>query len=100
MAEGVNGGPARFYRRRSLAEQREAFQIATAQVAALEAKAEQITSDAEVRINRLDLQTLKLKQQETKSAARKRPQPTTPLESVAIDSRPQASRVLETPKRS
>ena len=31
MTEGANGGPARFYRRRSLAELREAFQIATAQ---------------------------------------------------------------------
>lgn len=44
MAEGVNGGPARFYRRRSLADQREAFQIATAEVAVLEAKAEQVSS--------------------------------------------------------
>ena len=33
MAEGVSGGPARSYRRRSLAEQREAFQIATAEIA-------------------------------------------------------------------
>ena len=39
MAGGVSGCPARFYRRRPLAEQREAFQIATAEVAVLEAVA-------------------------------------------------------------
>lgn len=71
MAEGVNGGPARFCRRRSLAEQREAFNIATAEVAVLEAKAERVTADAEVRINKLDIKILKLKQQEAKAAARK-----------------------------
>lgn len=95
MAEGVNGGPARFYRRRSLAEQREAFQIATAEVAVLEAKAEQVTADAEVRINKLDLQILKLKQQEAKAAARKRPHPNTRQHSVAIGSGPQDSGVRE-----
>ena len=100
MAEGVNGGPARFYRRRSLVEQRETFQIATAEVAVLEAKAEQIKADAEVRINKLDLQILKLKQREAKSAARKRSQPTTPLQSVVIGSGPQATSVREMKKRS
>ena len=79
MAEGVNGGPARFYRRRSLAEQREAFQIATAQVAVLEAKAERITADAEVRINRIDLQILRLKHQDAKATAKKRSRPKTQL---------------------
>ncbi len=52
MAKGVNGGPARFYRRRSLAEQREAFQIASAEVAVLEAKAGRVAVAAEERINR------------------------------------------------
>ena len=75
MAEAVNGGPARFYRRRSLAEQREAFQIAAAQVAVLEARAEQITADAEVRINRIDVQILRLKQQEAKATAKERSRP-------------------------
>ncbi len=77
MAEGVNGGPARSYRRRSLAEQREAYQIASAELAVLKAKEEQITAAAEVRINRLDLQILKIKQQEAKASARKRFQPKT-----------------------
>lgn len=95
MAEGVSGGPARLYRRRSLDEQREAFQIATAEVAVLEAKAEQVTADAEVRINKLDLQILKLKQQEAKAAARKRPHPNTPPHRVAIGSGPRGTGVRE-----
>ncbi len=77
MAEGVNGGPARSYRRRSLAEQREAYQIASAELAVLKAREEQITADAEVRLNRLDLQILKIKQKEAKASARKRFQPKT-----------------------
>ena len=71
MAEGVNGGPARSYRRRSLAEQRETFQIASAELAVLKAKEEQVAADAEVRINRLDLHILKIKQKEVKAVARK-----------------------------
>ncbi len=77
MAEGVNGGPARSYRRRSLAEQWEAYQIASAELAVLKAKEEQITADAEVRLNRVDLQILKIKQKEAKASARKRFQPKT-----------------------
>jgi hypothetical protein len=46
MAEAVTGGPARFYRRRSLAEQDEAFQITTAQSAVVEAKAAKVAADA------------------------------------------------------
>ena len=95
MAEGVSGGPARFYRRRSLAEQREAFQIATAEVVVLEAKAEQVTANAEVRINKLDLQILRLKQQEAKAAARKPPHPNTSQHDVAIGSRPRSIGVRE-----
>lgn len=95
MAEGVNGGPARFYRRRSLAEQREAFQIATAQVAVLEAKAEQITADAEVRVNKLNLQILKLKQKEAKANAKKRSRQGTARNNVPIGSRPDPDRVQE-----
>ena len=75
MADGVNGGPARSHRHRSLAEQREAFQIASAELAVLKAKEEQITADAEVRINRLDLQILKIKQKEAKAVASKRIRP-------------------------
>ena len=71
MTEGVNGGPARSYRRRSLAEQREAFQIASAELAVLKAKEEQVTADAEVRLNRLALQILKMKQMEAKAGASK-----------------------------
>jgi hypothetical protein len=88
MAEGVNGGPARFYRRLSLAEQREAAQITSAEVAVLEARAERVTADAEVRVNKLDLQILKLKQKEARASARKRSNPTQPIEDVAIGSGP------------
>ncbi len=77
MAEGVNGGPARSYRRRSLAELREAFQIESAELAVLQAKEEQVAADAEVRINRLDLQILRMKQKEAKVGARKRLRPIT-----------------------
>lgn len=73
MAEAVNGGPARSYRRHSLAEQRGAFQIATAQVAVLQAKAEQITADAEVRINRIDLQILRLNSRKPKPTPKSDP---------------------------
>lgn len=66
MAEGINGSPARFYRHRSLAEQREALQIAAAEVAVLESKAEQVKAAAEVRINKLNLHIRKPKQQEAK----------------------------------
>ncbi len=93
MAEEVNGGPARFYRRRSLAEQREAFQIASAEVAVLEARAGQVTADAEVRINKLDLQIMKLKQKEAKANARKRSHPDTAVDDVSIGSRPDPARV-------
>ena len=100
MAEGVNGGPARFYRRRALAEQREAFQIASAEVALLEAKAGRVAADAEVRINKLDLQIMKLKQKEAKASARKRSRPGTAVISVPIGSGPDPSRVEESRKRS
>lgn len=43
----------------------------------MEAKAEQITADAEVRINRLDPQILKLMQEEAKASVRKRAQSNT-----------------------
>ncbi len=96
MAEGVNGGPPRSYRRRSLAEQREAYQIASAEVAVLKAKAEQITADAEVRISKLELQILKLKQQEAKAAARKRFRPDNNHQSVALGSRPRPCPCIRT----
>jgi hypothetical protein len=88
MAEGVNGGPARFYRRRSLAEHPEAFQIASAEVAVLEAEAGRVAAAAEVRINKLDLQIMNLKQKEAKATARKRSRPGTAVNNVAIGSRP------------
>lgn len=55
------------------------FQIATAQSAVLEAKAEQIAANAEVRINKIDLQILRLKQQEAKATAKERSKPKSQL---------------------
>ncbi len=100
MAEGVNGAPARFYRRRSLAEQREAFQIASAEVAVLEAKAGRVAADAEMRINKLDLQIMKLKQKEAKATARNRSRLVTAVDNVPIGSGPDLSSVQESRKRS
>ena len=47
------------------------------ELAVLKAKEEQVTADAEVRLHRLDLQILNIKQKEAKADARKRLRPNT-----------------------
>lgn len=70
MAEGVNGGPPRGYRRRSLAEHREAVERGRAELALLVAKELRITADSEAKLLKIDLQILKVKQEAAKSEAK------------------------------
>lgn len=70
MAEGFNGGPPRAYRRRSLAEHREAVERARAELALLTANELRITADSEAKILKIDLQILKVKQEAAKSEAK------------------------------
>ena len=69
MAEGFNGGPPRGYRRRTLAEHREAVALASAQLALLNAKEERIKAAADERIRKIDLQIVKVTQKEAKTTA-------------------------------
>jgi hypothetical protein len=70
-------GKTASYRRHSLAEQREAYKIASAELAILKAKEDKIIADAEVCLNRLDLRVLQIKQKAAKASARKRFRPNT-----------------------
>ena len=61
----------------------------------LEARAERVAADAEVRINKLDLQILKLKQKEAKACAQKRSLSRAAANNVPIGSGPTPTGVLK-----
>ena len=82
-----------------MAEQRETFQIASAEQAVLKAKEEQVTAHAGVRLNRFDLLILKMKQKEAKTGARKGAEPNMQPYSVAIGLWPSLIPVRESKDR-